>query len=620
MMLLSQALECLYSVNNKDLIREASSQCPILFNEHVPFASIQVLITILSSQEEGGSWNNNCELTAYAILALSALAQLPWLRDELDLYGIESRVSRAKYYLKASGHSEWVKGKYIWIEKVTYASPLLSEVYCQAAMHVSLPQQQTRDRPIQYPSQVLPNSKILAAMRKAGKLMAHTPLLGPSQLAPSLLRAAELQATYALRDLERHKHDVFPAPPCKNSENGNVSSNGDTDKAAKDKYLIFVPLTWTACGALYGGKAGSAHVLYEMMRFSMVVYQADEYMEGVVEQDLGTQLDQVRDLVTRLVRGEQASPLLPVGREEDDLPRENGVKRRKISAQSEPNTALMDAERVLRKFVSYVICHPSVMRSPSHLRDRVTREVEAFLLAHLQQAEDNKALRALGRENGQRHGPQPRGSEPDSRGSTHERLGSVSGESTTRRYNEAPRPRRLGRTFYSWVRSTSSDHTSCPCAFVFFNCLVGSSTSQASSFDLYRHSARTAYVAEDLCRHLASMCRMYNDYASVSRDHSEGNLNSIDFGEFHHDVEHSGIDAHLEASKTQLMWIAEYERQGMKAAMGRLHGEIDGGNRLGREILDAVRLFISVTDLYGQIYVIRDLTNRVKQGSIRTEE
>lgn len=633
MMLLSQALERLYSVSNTELLREVSAQHPILFNEHIPFASIQVLIRIISAQEEDGSWEGMCELTAYAILALSSLAHLPWLSGELNLYGIESCVNRAKFHLKKSGQSEWTKGKYIWIEKVTYASPLLSEVYCQAAMHISFPEQQKMDPAIRYPSQVLPDPKILAAMRKAGMLMARTPVLDPSQLKPSLLRAAELQATYALRDLGRHKHDVFPAPPCKNSENGSGSSSGDTDKAAKDKYLMFVPLTWTACGALYGGKAASPRVLYEMMLFSMLLYQADEYMEGVVEQELGTQLDKVRDLVSRVVRGGQAGPLLPLCRQEGGWQRENGVKRRRLTAEAELAaeakstaeaefiTALVDAERVLGKFVSYVIGHRSVIGSPMHLRTRVTGEVEAFLLAHLQQAEDNKRLRALGRENGQRHGPQAGGPEDESRGSTQERSGLANGKSATTQQNGAPRPSKTGKTFYSWVRSTSAEHTSCPCAFVFFNCLLGSSSPRAISFDLYGYSAKTGYVAEDLCRHLASMCRIYNDYASVSRDRAEGNLNSLDFADFHHSgEERSGADAaDVDAGKTQLMWIAEYERRGMEAAMTRLEEEIGGDNRLGREVLDAVRLFISVTDLYGEIYVIRDLTNRVKQGGTRAE-
>ncbi|KAK7731892.1 hypothetical protein SLS63_005189 [Diaporthe eres] len=330
-----------------------------------------------------------------------------------------------------------------------------------------------------------------------------------------------------------------------------------------------------------------------MMNFSMLVYQADEYMEGVVEQDLSTQLDRVRDLVKRVVRGEQAGPLLPLGREEHHFQDENGVKRRRLTAEAHTITALVNAEKVLRKFVSRVVHHPSVMRSPVHLRGRVKNEVEAFLLAHLQQAEDNKALRTLRPENG---------------------------KSTTTQHNGTPRPSTTGRTFYSWVHSTSANHTSCPCAFVFFNCLVGPSTPQASPFDLYGYSSKTAYVAEDLCRHLASMCRMYNDYASVSRDRTEGNLNSLDFADFHRNGEGGGLDADVDASKAQLMWVAEYERRGMEAAMKRLGEEIGGDNRLGREILDAVRLFISVTDLYGEIYVIRDLTNRVKQGSIRTEE
>lgn len=616
MMLLSQALERLYSVNNTELLKEISSQCPILFHEHIPFASIQVLIKILSSQEEGGSWEDMCELTAYAILALSSLTHLPWLCDQLDLYGIESCVNRARSYLKASGHREWAEGKYIWIEKVTYASPLLSEVYCQAAMHISLPQQQERDPTIRYPSQVLPHPRILAAMRKAGTLMARTPLLGPSQLEPGLLRAAELQATYALRYLERRKRDVFPAPPCANGEGINERSSDNADKAAKDKYLIFVPLTWTACGALYGGKAVSPRVLYEMMLFSMLVYQADEYMEGVVEQNLSTQLDAVRGVVARVVRGEQASDPLPTVREGNGSNRENGIQQpRTMTAETEPASALVDTERALRKFVSYVLCHPSVMGSPLHLRGRVTIEVEAFLLAHLEQAEDNRARRALPREDGQTGGTRPGGLGSHSNSSRHAWGGVVSGITSGSHQHGRLRPSTTGRTFYSWVRSTSADHTSCPCAFVFFNCLVGSSTPQASSFDLYGCSARTAYVAEDLCRHLASMCRMYNDYASVSRDHSEGNLNSIDFADFHHDGELGGNDAGLEASMAQLMWIAEYERQGMEAAMTRLD-EIGGGNKPIREILDAVRLFISVTDLYGQIYVIRDLTNHVKQGSI----
>ncbi|KAI3396096.1 hypothetical protein diail_513, partial [Diaporthe ilicicola] len=181
----------------------------------------------------------------------------------------------------------------------------------------------------------------------------------------------------------------------------------------------------------------------------------------------------------------------------------------------------------------------------------------------------------------------PGGSEHESLGSAPGWSGPVNGKSTTAQHNGTLRPSATGKTFYSWVRSTSADHTSCPCAFVFFNYLVGAPTPQASPFDLYGYSAKTAYVAEDLCRHLASMCRMYNDYASVSRDRAEGNLNSLDFADFYHGGGRSGLYADVDASKKQLMWIAEYERRGMEAAMTRLEEEIGGDNRLGREVLDA---------------------------------
>lgn len=617
-MLLSQALERLYSIDNTTLLNELSSQCPTLFNEQLPVASMQILITLISSQEEGGSWGDMCELTAYAILTLSSLARLPWLRDELDQYGVSSCISRGKSYLEVSGRSEWAKGRYIWIEKVTYASPLLSEIYCHAAMHISPARQERSDLPPWCLAKVLPNPTALAAMRKAGALMAHTALLAPSELEPCLLRAAELQATYALGELERHKREVFPTPLRKCDDGG--SHNEDTDKAVKDKYLIFVPLTWTACAALYGGKAASLDVLYEMMILSMLVYQADEYMEGVVEQELGTKLELVSGLVSRVIRDQLASPPSPSSREQDDFNNRHGAQYQSTAAEMRPDLALVDTERVLRSFVSHILRHPCVLRSPKHLQARVTCEVEAFLLAHLVQAEDNRALRALQQEEGLASSPHPNGTGHQPCSSAHAWNGpTTGGRLTGTLHHHWARPSITGRTFYSWVRSTSADHTSCPFAFVFFNCLVGYLSPPACPFDLYGCSAKVAYVAEDLCRHLASMCRMYNDYASVVRDSIEGNLNSIEFTDFCLGGKDSEIDGVIDHKRAQLMWTAEYERRGMEAAMLELEDEIGVDNGRGRACVDAMKLFISVTDLYGQVYVLQDITNRVKLGGKRDE-
>lgn len=44
---------------------------------------------------------------------------------------------KGRSYLAYHEH-EWSKAKRLWIEKVSYSSPVLSEVYCLAAMSASL--------------------------------------------------------------------------------------------------------------------------------------------------------------------------------------------------------------------------------------------------------------------------------------------------------------------------------------------------------------------------------------------------------------------------------------------------------------------------------------------------
>jgi hypothetical protein len=144
--------------------------------------------------------------------------------------------------------------------------------------------------------------------------------------------------------------------------------------------------------------------------------------------------------------------------------------------------------------------------------------------------------------------------------------------------------------------------------------------------------AYTGYVAGTLERRLSAMCRMYNDYGSVSRDKVEGNLNSMDFTEFHYDGakgakkevanakangvngEHRNGTEHVEEVETekgeekkrkeQLMAIAEFEREGMEHAMRRL-GEIVPS----KTAIDMLRVFIDVTDTFGLVYVQKDISS-----------
>ncbi|KAI2626608.1 hypothetical protein GGR54DRAFT_591656 [Hypoxylon sp. NC1633] len=64
---------------------------------------------------------------------------------------------------------------------------------------------------------------------------------------------------------------------------------------------------------------------------------------------------------------------------------------------------------------------------------------------------------------------------------------------------------------------------------------------------------------------------MYNDYGSVKRDKDEGNLNSINFPEFQSPSEStlSKQEDQEQLAKTELMYLAEYERQKLEELHSR---------------------------------------------------
>ncbi|RYP00490.1 hypothetical protein DL765_010905 [Monosporascus sp. GIB2] len=105
---------------------------------------------------------------------------------------------------------------------------------------------------------------------------------------------------------------------------------------------------------------------------------------------------------------------------------------------------------------------------------------------------------------------------------------------------------------------------------------------------------------------------MYNDYGSVARDKDEGNLNSIDFPEFQQDPVGPTSDKagkeFEQVLKAELLWLAEYERRGLDMAVLQLEEEL---GRTHEQLVDSLKLFIRVTDLYGQIYVQKDIATRL---------
>ncbi|KAK7221955.1 hypothetical protein V2G26_009958 [Clonostachys chloroleuca] len=575
-MLLAEALELLYQ--NGTVIQKLFQHNPS-FKETIPFISLHLLIRILVDQQSNGSWDNGHELSAYAILALSFLARLSWIQS-IDIGGIISAMARGKSFL-FSKREEWPKGKYLWIEKVTYASNILSEAYCIAASMARIPSDLKSEH--QNPETVtgIPG-RIIIGMRKAGALIQQTPLfLG---IESHIMRAAELQACYALLIQKRKPNTIFPA----------------TVKGGEKSFFI-IPLAFTACTALPRSSI-SISALLDMIHLSSLNFLIDEYMESVIAQDFRTQLKSVKDVIRQvcvsMLPSVTVDGLKSLGGAESSSQSFGGLEQAKPNPEnmlprSPENRVQTDGQSdleplgnvrsVLCRFVHGIMYNPAVLSSPASVRNRLCLEVEKFLLAHVTHAEDSHKFACRNRHDCKKNGFQP----------------STEGLKTPLRYTEP------AQTFYSWVRSTSADHTSCPFSFVFYNCLIRK-YSKPGTLDVFG-SARTAYLAEDLCRHLASICRIYNDYGSVKRDAKEDNLNSINFPEFQ-SVSKAKRKAHFmadeEVAKSELLWIADYERRGLEASLAALEEEV-GSQDL--DIIDSIKLFINVTNLYGQIYVLKDI-------------
>ncbi|PWY74044.1 hypothetical protein BO83DRAFT_444435 [Aspergillus eucalypticola CBS 122712] len=356
------------------------------------------------------------------------------------------------------------------------------------------------------------------------------------------------------------------------------------------KYLDYIPLTWTTSNNAAGKFGLSTARMIEMMVLSLLNFQVDKWFEetteasrlqgdwtalrSVIREIFTEKKEEEKDHVKKRKR-EQVSP--PPPQKPNRHPRHKrrqvksftGYSTSSIALQSNGHkgvtmdgdqdkivTFLAEVKRTLTRFVQGVLQSPAVSSVPPALGRRVRQELCTFLLAHVKQGEDS--------------GPQ------------------------------ATRRTAMTQTYHEWVRTTSADHTSCPYSFEFFRCLVASDTGK----DCFT-GPLAQYLSQDVCRHLATMCRQYNDYGSMGRDREEHNLNSIDFLMVGKEDDEKKKHANTYTDKRLLLLeIAQYERECLELAVKRLQPEVS------KAAWNAWKVFLTVTDLYGQIYVARDINHK----------
>lgn len=538
---------------------------------------IDILCKTLNTQADGNWGHGDYEVTSYAVLTLTECVRFSWAATFIS--DTNSAISCAKVFISAnSGH--WQTGSKLWIEKVAYCSRTLRTSYCLAALQASPPARKTISKDQSSPKEEL-------SMTKLAQLFATLSLFTQKKDHTRRLFLAAKQSLPLLSYLRTHRHDIFPQRA-----------------EQEDKYLMYIPLTWTACNA-FDTASMPLRLIQDMALLSMLNYQVDEYMEAVVQPVYLQRPDLVRSMIYDIC-AELPKDMITNGGTNGCL---NGAGHEQMtddedSMNSDTPEGFDDIKVVLSGYVSHFMNHPSVQKSPEATKKLLRRDLAKFLQAHITQTLDNH------------------------------RLAFKTADGKSRIKHDGIEP------FWTWVHGTGALHTSCPLSFTFYGCLI------SDLFGSSLHGPKQQYLAADLQSHLSAMCRIYNDCGSEKRDRNECNLNCLDFPEFqdtsnaatsdpattlingkrkHDDPQRSAPTKRQHSdnaappsngntatpttqieytilAKQELIDIAQYERRCLETAFSEL--EATG---LAAEHVSALRLFIDVTDLYGQLYVARDI-------------
>ncbi|KAF1992816.1 Ent-kaurene synthase [Amniculicola lignicola CBS 123094] len=535
---------------------------PTLLSEHIVVVLFQIINRTIfgASPSQRHTDGPYTESVAYEVLASSVLMSLP-LPPAVSQQ-LATNLEHGKAYISTvMANKNWESDQYLWIEKVTYGSKTLAKAYCLAALYV-IPQSPVwRD-----------SSKILFDISEPifRKLVAFFHVVhGPSEPIWKY-QACILESKSFFPRLQASRSEIFPLRA-----------------GFKDKYLQYIPITWTLINNFHRLYLPT-RLLWEMMKISLLDFLVDEYMESCVallpECDLATLKAFVQE---QLLSGTpQYGQRIPRKRLLDSDETIN------LAGHHEGSASMGNIRRTLRHYVKAIIQHPKVKSASEYDQFQVRTELRDFLLAHLVQTDDNKQL-------------------------SRSRLGSEHKDKIAL----FPAPR---SSFYSWARTTASQHISCPLSFAFYKCLLTPDGHGDCASDCFATPTQK-YKADDLCAHLAVMSRLFNDYASLSRDQRECNLNSINFPEFHADTA-DFMNANPSLTNTDqfhrlrqnLLQLGEYERQACRSALRSLVDEVRGDQDCGTAtarndtLCKGLALFAYVTELYADMYVAKDLTNEAR--------
>ena len=549
-MLLAQALVRLLYVWNAG---ELDASFENIIRDRIPI----VLCQILSQTLRDLGPTQPREMTAYAILTLTSLSTLPWFKS-LEAHIASAVQSGRDIIIAAMGHH--LQQDSNWVAKVSYHSSYLCDTYCLAALK-AVPHSQEWGSSLENLTKFSGEN-----VNRRSRFFMQLPLF--TQEPEWKIRGAMIEGYLFYPQLQRIQYEVYSRKEFK-----------------KSQYIEYNALCCVLSNNCRNNTICAA-LLWDLMVFSMLAYQLDEYMESFVDRNFADNLEPVRHLVNCLCGLSSTSQVsdstVPTGGDfRTQVDKEsNDAKSIPQVHCGKPNQALYEVSDTLSRHLRWIQEHPSVRRASPADRKYLTRELCTALQTSLTQIEINARFRAQ-------------------KPTTADRSITSYTNSTT--------------SYFDWVQTVSASHVLISISFAFLACLVSGSSNGSDCFD----GVRQRYLFQTLCHHLSAMGRQQNDYGSIARDSAEGNVNSMHFPEFHQSVAASHFDmedarkggvnreAKEAAIKAALLEIIGVEREIWVIAMGKLKGFVSS------KVWKMLSMFVHLTELYGQMYTARDPGMRI---------
>ena len=334
------------------------------------------------------------------------------------------------------------------------------------------------------------------------------------------------------------------------------------ERSAKNEYLSFIPCTWVIINNIHNIFI-DAYLLWDMMVFTLAMYRLDEYMESKMPLLGEVDLRQVKTAIQATCDSWDAREHPPSSLGTKNMARRSSPEP--LSHRSNTASTLTTVCADLSSFIDAMLGNPRITHASKEDGSALNTALSTHLQSHIDQCLTNIVFVSQ---------------KPSSSHSKPQICTSLS--------------------FNSWLHTIAVPSIGSPFTLAFLTCLVGGIPTPAAK-----------YLHADFNTRLAVFTRMYNDYGSAARDMEEGNVNCINF----YDI-NDGKD--VETAKKRLLELARYERDAARWVGARLMHELRRGKGKDKDKgrkADAVGWFLGVTELYAELYEVRDLSNRLDGGN-----